>query len=133
MSVIRVEAQISADQLLKAVEQMSPPELEMFVSEVLKLRAQRQAPSLSSAESELLLKINQGISDGTQERLDELVAKRKNLALSEEELAELIQLTQEIERSDAERIKYLGELGQLRGRSLHEIMQDLEIHPPACV
>jgi hypothetical protein len=87
----------------------------------------------TSAESELLLKINQGISDEMQERFDELVAKRLTLDLSEEELAELIQLTNEVERLDAERIKYLGELGQLRGRSLSEIMQDLEVHAPACV
>jgi hypothetical protein len=130
---IRVEAEVSADQLLKAVEQMSRQELEIFVTEVLKIRAQQEVPHLSSAESELLLKINQGISDEMQERFDELVAKRLTLELSEEELAELIQLTHEIERLDAERIKYLGELGQLRGRSLAEIMQDLEIHAPACV
>jgi hypothetical protein len=133
MTDIRVEAQVSADQLLKAVAQMSSQDLEVFTNEVLKLRAQRQVSSLSIAESELLLKINQGISDGMQERFDELVAKRKNQILSEEELAELIQITEEIEQLDADRIQYLGELGRLRGRSLHEIMQDLEIYPPACV
>jgi hypothetical protein len=132
MTVIRVEAQVSADQILKAVEQMSSQDLEMFVTEVLKLRAQREIPSLSVSESELLVKINQGIADEMQGRFNELVAKRQRLTLSDEELAELIQLTDEIEHLDAERIKYLGELGRLRGRSLSEIMQDLSICPPAC-
>lgn len=132
MTVIRVEAQVSADQLLKAVEQMSSQDLETFVTEVLKLRAQRESPSLSVSESELLIKINRGIPDDRQGRFNELIAKRQKLTLSDEELAELIQLTDEIEQLDAERIEYLGELGQLRGRSLSEIMQDLSIRPPAC-
>jgi hypothetical protein len=147
MTVIRVEAQVSADQILKAVEQMSSQDLETFVTEVLKLRAQREAPSLSVSESELLVKINQGIADEIQGRFNELVAKRQRLALldaepsdaelsgaelSDAELAELIQLTDEIECLDAERIRDLGELGRLRGRSLSEIMQDLSICPPAC-
>ncbi len=132
MTVIRVEAQVSADQLLKAVEQMSSQDLETFVTEVLKLRAQREVPSLSVSESELLVKINQGISAEMQGRFNELVAKRQRLILSDAELAELIQLTDEIEQLDAERVQYLGELGQLRGRSLSEVMQDLSICPPAC-
>jgi hypothetical protein len=106
---------------------MSSQELETFVTEVLKLRAQRELPSLSVSESELLVKVNQGISDDMQGRFNELVAKRQRLTLSDEELAELIQLTDEIEQLDAERIGYLGELGRLRGRSLSEIMQDLSI------
>lgn len=132
MTVIRVEAQVSADQILRAVEQMSSQDLETFVTEVLKLRAQREIPSLSVSESELLVKINQGISDEMQGRFSELIDKRQRLALSDEELTELLRLTDEIEHLDAERIRHLGELGQMRGRSLSEIMQDLSICPPAC-
>lgn len=50
--------QASTEQLLNAIAQMPSTELEVFVEQVLKLRAQRQTPSLSSTESELLLKIN---------------------------------------------------------------------------
>ncbi|MDF5724673.1 MAG: hypothetical protein PUP91_30260 [Rhizonema sp. PD37] len=48
MPVIQVEAQVSAEQLLKAVEQMQAQEFEVFVTQVLLLRAQREAPRLSS-------------------------------------------------------------------------------------
>jgi hypothetical protein len=48
--------------LLKAVNQLSLPDLEQFVSQVLVLQAQRRANSLPQSEAELLLKINQGIS-----------------------------------------------------------------------
>jgi hypothetical protein len=59
--------QASTEQLLNAIAQMPSTELEVFVEQVLKLRAQRQAPSLSSTESELLLKINQGIPTDLQQ------------------------------------------------------------------
>lgn len=125
--------QASTEQLLNAIAQMPSTELEVFVEQVLKLRAQRQAPSLSAAETELLLKINEGIPTNLQHRFNELVAKRQALTLTEVEHAELIQLGDRIEQFDAERIEHLAALAKLRQRSLREIMQDLGIQPPACV
>ncbi|MDF5717691.1 MAG: STAS/SEC14 domain-containing protein [Rhizonema sp. NSF051] len=133
MPVIQVEAQVSAEQLLKAVEQMQEQEFEAFVTQVLLLRAQREAPKLSSSESQLLLKINQGLDDQLQDRFNELIAKRQALTITDAELEELIQLTDQIEQLDAERIESLAELARLRQRSLIEVMQDLNIQPPACV
>jgi hypothetical protein len=125
--------QASTEQLLNAIAQMPQPELETFVEQVLKLRAQRQAPSLSAAESELLFKINQGIPAALQHRFNELVVKRQALTLTESEHAELIQLGNRIEQLDADRIESLAALAKLRQRSLREIMQDLGIQPPPCV
>jgi hypothetical protein len=125
--------QASPEQLLNAIAQMPQPQLETFVEQVLKLRAQRQAPSLSAIESELLLKINQGIPTDLQRRFSELIAKRQALTLTEAEHAELIQLGNRIEQLDAERIEYLAALAKSRQRSLREIMQDLGIQPPTCV
>ena len=133
MPVIRVEAQVSAEQLLKAVEQMTKQELEAFITQVLMLRAQRKAPSLSLSESELLFKINQGIPRELQSRFNELIAKRQALNISEAEQAELIRLTDQIEQLDAERIKSLAELARLRNQSLTDVMQDLGIQSPVCV
>lgn len=61
MPTVQVEIQLSSEKLLKAVEQLSLPDLEQFVSQVLALQAQRRANNLPQAEAELLLKINQGI------------------------------------------------------------------------
>lgn len=106
--------QASTEQLLNAIAHMPQPELETFVEQVLKLRAQRQAPSLSTAESELLLKINQSIPADLQHRFNELVAKRQVLTLTEAEHAELIQLGDRIEQLDADRIESLAALAKLR-------------------
>jgi hypothetical protein len=128
-----MQSSTDTEALLKAVEQIPQPEFDAFVTQVLKLRAQRQAPSLSMSESELLLKINQGIPDQLQQRFNQLVAKRQALDLTEADYAELVQLTDRIEQLDAERIESLAELARLKNKSLTEMMHDLGIQPPACV
>jgi hypothetical protein len=125
--------QASTQQLLDAIAQLPPKELEAFVVQVLKLRAQRQIPHLSSSESELLLKINRSLSKPQQLRFDQLVAKRQELTITEPELAELIEVTEQIELLNAERMASLAELAISRNQTLNQIMQDLGIHPPACV
>ena len=133
MPIIRLEAQISTEDLLQAVGQMPQAELDTFVKSVLMIRAQRQVSSLSDREAELLLHINQGIPTEVQSRFDRLIEKRQDLSLTETERAELIELTDRIENLDADRIEHLTQLAQLRGRSLSEVMQELGIQSPACV
>lgn len=50
MPTIHVEPEVSREELLKAVEQLSPQELSQFVSQVLTLRARRDAPGLSATD-----------------------------------------------------------------------------------
>src|SRR4029077_9673389 len=75
MPTIQVEAHLSRRDLLKATEQLDPAEFQQFVADVLGLRAQRQAPRLSTGESDLLLVINRGLPDDLQRRYRELIAK----------------------------------------------------------
>jgi hypothetical protein len=125
--------QTSTEQLLKEIEQLPQPELEVFVDQVLKLRAQRQVPHLSASESELLLKINQSIPEPLQQQFDQLVMKRQQLTITEKELAELIEITDRIEALNVERIQALAELARSRNQSLTQVMQNLGIQPPTCV
>jgi len=55
MTTIPIEAQVSTEQLLRAVEQLPPQELAAFVAQVVALRAQREAPHLGQPETTLLL------------------------------------------------------------------------------
>ena len=122
--------QASTEQLLKAIEQLPQQELDAFVEQVLKLRAQRQVPHLPQPESELLLKINYSLPTSSRTRFDELIAKRQELTITD---AELIEITDASEQLNAERIAAIAELAKLRHQTLDQIMQDLGIHPPACV
>ncbi len=93
MPMIQNGAQLTPGQLLKAVEQMPPEDLDRFVEQVVVLRASQRAPRLSQAESELLEKINQGLPASDQRQYDELVARREIADLPQDENAEFLRLT----------------------------------------
>lgn len=133
MPVVQVEAQLPTDELLKAVGQLSQPDLEQFVSQIIALRARRHAPSLPRAESELLLKINKGIPAAIQKRYNELIARRQAETLMPDEHEELLRLTQQVERLEVRRVEDLAELARLRRTSITALMDNLGIRPPVYV
>lgn len=121
--------QIENEQLLQAALQMSREELEQFVARLFALKARQETPGLSERETELLMKINQGLPPNTQHRLNELIDKRQSYTITQEELQELIQLTDQAESFDVERLKQLIELAHLRGVTLDELITKLGIKP----
>lgn len=129
MTSVQLEVQLSPEQLLKAVKQMPPPELEWFAEQVMALRP-RPERGLSQAESELLLKINQGVPADLQRRYDELIAKRDAATLTEDEYKELLELTNQVEMLDARRVELLIELAHIRQKPLRLLMQELGIQRP---
>jgi hypothetical protein len=120
---------MSIDELVQAANQLNEMDLEQLVSRVLLLRAKRQAPVLSGAETALLLHINQGIpSDLQQYRA--LRAKRNDETLTDEEYELLLELSDRIEVLAAERAGSLVKLAELRQVPLTQLMNDLEIKAP---
>ncbi|MDQ3257719.1 MAG: hypothetical protein M3R15_28170 [Acidobacteriota bacterium] len=63
--------------------------------------------------------------------MKQLIAKRQSYTIAEDELQELIRLTDEAERLNVERVKHLIELAQLRNVTLDELMNKLGIRPAA--
>jgi hypothetical protein len=121
--------QVDTEELLRAALQLPRPELEQFVTQLQILRLQHDEARLTHDEAELLLKINEGLSSDVQQRLDELIAKRQTQSLTAAEHQELIQLTEQSEKIDADRLQHLLALAALRKVSLDEVMQQLGIHP----
>ncbi len=121
--------QVETEQLLSAALQMPRAELEQFVARLFALKAREFAPVLPQRESELLLQINQGLPILTRERLNELIEQRRSSTITENELRELCQLTDRIEKFDAERLKSLVELAALRTVSLDDLIHQLELKP----
>jgi hypothetical protein len=122
---------LSLNDLLTAASSLAAADFERFVSDLLALRAQRGAPRLSSAETQLLLRINRGLPPDLRARYDALRAKLLASTLGEDEHAELLRLTAELERLQVERIAALTELSQLRGQKLGALMDELGIRGPA--
>ncbi|MEE8522292.1 MAG: STAS/SEC14 domain-containing protein [Thermoanaerobaculia bacterium] len=121
---------LSPEQLLDAVDQLDPADLKPFVSRIVARAAQRVAPSLSESETPLLQKINRGFSPASDQRCRELVSKRRAETLSSEEHAELLELMDEVEKWQAERVRHLIDLAAIRGNSLSELMDELGIEAP---
>jgi len=130
MPTAQVEAQFPSNGLLEAIEKLSLPELDQLFSRIIALRAQRKAPHLSAKESELLMKINQGLPAEAQTRLNALANKRRAGTLTSEEHRELLGLVNQLENAEAKRVEALGELARWRGVSVTTLMQNLGIRPP---
>lgn len=131
MPTLQVKAQLSMDDMLQAVKQLKTSELEGFFWQIISLLAHRKAPALSKQESELMMKINQGISPDLQEYYNKLIAKRRAEILTPGEYEELLRLTAQIEKLEVERLEYLKKLACIRNTSLTELMKHLKIHSPA--
>jgi hypothetical protein len=129
MSTIHLEAEVTRESLLRAIEQLSAADLDQFVSDILKLRAHRVPERLTAAESELLTTINQGIPEPLRRRYDELLVRRNEQQLTADEHDELLRLSDEVERLEGERLAALAELARVRGMSLPALMNDLGIPP----
>ncbi len=99
------------------------------VLETVRPNAPGSAKRLSAQETDLLQKINAAIPAKTWLQYRALVEKKAAYSISPSELQELIQLTNQIEVANAERIVLLGKLAQLRGISLRQVMQDLGLQP----
>lgn len=120
-------ADLSGDDLLRAAEQLSPPEFDRFFTHLLALRATRAAPRLSAPEAALLQQINAGLPGPLRLHYESLVARRDARTLSPAEQEELSRLSDEVEAIEAARVASLAELAVLRGVTLTALMADLGI------
>ena len=127
MPTVLNQANRSVDDLLQAVAQLKPEEAERFFAQAQALRARHRAVSLPRGETVLLRQINRGLPGRVQQRFDELVAKRRADTMTADERREFLQLVNRIEKHDARRVEWLGQLARLRGQSLREVMQELGI------
>ncbi|HYH47567.1 MAG TPA: STAS/SEC14 domain-containing protein [Thermoanaerobaculia bacterium] len=122
-------ARLSFDDLYSAIQRLDPGELERFVARVIALHAQRSAPHLSARETELLQTINRGLPPAGHQRYEELMERRRRETLTPAEHQELLQLTEEAERLQAERVEALAELARLRGLPLASVVEQLGLAP----
>lgn len=119
------QVELEFDEVIKGVERLETDELEEFLTRVLTIRAQRRAPSLSQEETELLQKINQGVPIEVRSRYDELHEKLLDETFTSDEQQEFIDLTDQIKFADAERLKHLILLAQLRNTTVDSLMDQL--------
>ena len=125
------DIEIDFDEVLNGLARLETSDLAQLVEQVIALQARRRAPSMPKNEADLLQKINQGPSPEVRRRYEGLTAKLRAETIMPEEHQELLQLIDQIELADAERMQHLIALAQLRQVSVDALLHQLGIRPPA--
>jgi len=125
------DIEIDFDEVLNGLARLETSDLAQLVEQVIALQARRRAPSMPKNEADLLQKINQGPAPEVRRRYEGLTAKLRAETIMPEEHQELLQLIDQIELADAERMQHLIALAQLRQVSVDALMHQLGIRPPA--
>ncbi len=84
-------------------------------------------PSVSAREAALLQKINLEIAPETWHLYENLKKKFQKGKITEKELTQFQDITEQVEIANVNRIEVLAELAQLRNVSLREVMAQLGI------
>lgn len=121
---------MSVDELLKAVDNLSEPDLENLLNRTLFVRARRRGPIATPEESILLRAINQGIPGLLSDRYAILADKRDDEVLTAAEYQELLDIAEQIEAFGVKRLEALVKLAELRQVPLLQLMADLGIQTP---
>ncbi|MCB0065031.1 MAG: hypothetical protein KDE19_23065 [Caldilineaceae bacterium] len=129
MTTIQLQAEVSLADLLQGVQHLDSSSLEQFADEVMLLRAKRRAPSLSTAETDLLREINQGLPESTRLRFRDLKGKRDAATLTPAEHEELLAIIEQVEMRDVERLQALTKLAAIRNVSVRQLMHQLGLLP----
>jgi hypothetical protein len=114
---------LSVEQLLEAVEHLSPAEQGEFQRRL----AARQAPNGSPVPDEAtLVRAARGrLPLAAERRLRRLIARSERGRLTPKELADYQWLAQEAQRIDANRAEALAELARRRGQSVQAVQAAL--------
>jgi hypothetical protein len=121
---------MSVDEILKAVDDLSEPDLEDLLHRTLFVRARRRGPIATPEESTLLREINHGIPTELSDRYEVLADKRDDEDLTEAEYQELLDIADQIEVLGVKRLEALVKLSELRQVPLLQLMANLGIKIP---
>lgn len=120
---------MTQNDLLQAAIQLDMPELKDLVAQITAVYQTRQAvPGLDKAE--LLSLVHRNLPPQTQQRWDELLEKRDDTSLTTSEYEELLQLTEEVEELNLQRMTALSQLAQAKGVDLRTMMRQLNLPEP---
>lgn len=130
MVMTTLQSQLPFEMLLHSLQQLSMDELNQVGQQVNLLKARHKFPYLSQIEAQLLRQIEAiSIPLPTQQRCKMLSDKSRSGNITSDEQEELMNLVDEIEQANAQRLNLLAQLAQLRQLSLSKLIQLLGIQP----
>lgn len=124
-----MDTPLSTAEMLNNAALLDAQTLDQFVQNLIALRARRKLAAPGGQEAALLEKINRGLPAEQLQRFLYLQERRESETLTDLEHEELMELIAAIERLNAERVQYLGELAQLRKIPVRQLMRELGLFP----
>lgn len=123
MPVPSARVSLSLEQLLEAVDRLSPAQMREFER---RMAARRSAQRKDrSDEAPLVRAAKARLTPAADRRLKTLIARSEGGRLTREELAEYQALAQEVQQLDAERVEALAKLARSRGKSLGAVKAEI--------
>ncbi len=119
----------SLETIYQALTSLTVVQLDDLIREVFDVRKQKIPHVLSAEETALLHKIYTKTPEEIQGKYDILRNKKELMQLSEQEHADLLALTAQIEQHDVNRLLALAALAKLRNQPLHDLMASLGLKP----
>jgi phosphotransacetylase len=116
--------------LLQAASQLNEQELKEFIAQITVIYQQRQTKQ-GLEDAQLVAVVQRSLPSQIQQRWDELIAKRDETLLTPTEYDELLQLTEQVEDFNVQRLEALSQLAQTRGVDLRTIMRQLNLPEPS--
>jgi hypothetical protein len=114
---------LSVEQLLEAVKHLSRAERREFQRQLAALQDQKDNQALD--EAGLVRAARARLSAADERRLQRLIAKSEQGALTSKELAEYRSLALQAQQLDATRLQALAELARRRGKPARVIMEEI--------
>jgi len=121
MTLVEVPVQIRVPDLVKAIEQLPPTDLDELLMQIRLLQKRQQG------EVALLNLIYHPLPAEQKMRLDELGDKLEMETITEGERAELLKLVDISEAADVERAEALLVLAERRGIPVAQLLRDLNL------
>jgi hypothetical protein len=116
-------APLSLEQLLEAVDQLSPAQRREFER---RLAARRAANGRGESDEATLVRAARArLPAAAERRLKRLIAKSERGELTRKELAEYQALARDVQRIDAARAGALAELARRRGKSVRAVRAEV--------
>ncbi len=123
MSAPSTRVSLSLEQLLEAVDRLSPAQMREFERRMAARRS--DAAKVRSDEAALVRTAKARLTPAKDRRLKRLIAGNECGRLSGDELAEYQTLAQEVQRLDSARVEALAELARRKGKSLRAVKAEI--------
>jgi hypothetical protein len=123
MATPLVPAPLSLEQLLEAVDHLSPAQRLEFERRLAARGADHGHERLEEAN---LIRSARILPVAADRRLKKLIARSERGSLTEKELVEYQALAEEVQRIDAVRAEALAELARRRGKSVRAVKAELD-------